>query len=920
MSFVVSAVVVIVAASVVYSRAQAQKMAKKAARDREKYAGTTITAKEPAASRRVIYGRRRTGGVYALQHSTDTPGGKTNEWLHLVIPLAGHEVHAIDDIYFDDVVVPLGADGVANAGKYSGLVRVKKFLGAPDQAASADLITEAPTVWTNAHRLRGVAYLYVRLKYDQDKLAAIPNISAVVRGKKLYDPRTGLTTYSENPALAIRDYLTNADYGLGCAADEIDEASFIAAASLCEEPVNLAGGGTEPRYAIGGTFERDQAPEKIISELAASMAGACVCTGGLWYLTGGKYIAPSATFTLADLRGQIVIQSKASRRDTCNAVKGTYISEKNKFQPSDYPPVKNATYAAQDGETIWRELDLPWTNSSATAQRLAKIELEQARQEITVQLPCKLTALRVKAGDTVALTIARYGWVAKEFTVTNWRLVLEEGAGEGGGRLVGVDLSLRETAAGVWDWNSGMETTVDFAPNTNLPDPSVVPAPTALTVTSSAQINPDGSTGGRLDVSWVPTTDAFAQTSGGQVQAQYKLAAAADWTSLASLSGEASRVIIPGLVAGQAYLVRIRAVRPNGAASAWVVTGASIVAAGDVTAPGAPTGLVANAMVQGIRLSWTNPTAADLARIDILEQSAATPAPDGATLPSFQLTGDAFIRAGLAIGTTRFYWIRAVDRSGNASAWVGPVSATALAVDVTWINGLLQDAQIAAIAAAKVTGQIVSTQITDGAISTPKIAAGAVTAATIAAGAIVADKIAAGAVVADKIAANAITADKVGANQIITASANIANAVVTTAKIANLAVDTLRLADQAVTIANNTFAASDFSVSSTVEQYLTVLSGGIVSTGAPVFVLFGYSGDYTSDVTNPTKCRIRLRRGATILWDSGFKDSLSAPSFLASFQDTPGAGSHTYVLEAFYSAGIYGALGNRMIHLMETKK
>ncbi len=75
-----------------------------------------------------------------------------------------------------------------------------------------------------------------------------------------------------------------------------------------------------------------------------------------------------------------------------------------------------------------------------------------------------------------------------------------------------------------------------------------------------------------------------------------------------------------------------------------------------------------------------------------------------------------------------------------------------------------------AVPATDVAGQIVSTQITDGAISTPKLAAGAVIASTIAAGAVTAGAIAANAVTtgtiaarrgyAGQIAAGAITADK----------------------------------------------------------------------------------------------------------------------------------------------------------------
>lgn len=65
----------------------------------------------------------------------------------------------------------------------------------------------------------------------------------------------------------------------------------------------------------------------------------------------------------------------------------------------------------------------------------------------------------------------------------------------------------------------------------------------------------------------------------------------------------------------------------------------------------------------------------------------------------------------------------------NGSAYINTVPSAD-------ISGQISDAQIAAVSAAKMTGQITSTQITDGSISTPKLAAGSVTAATIAAGSI----------------------------------------------------------------------------------------------------------------------------------------------------------------------------------------
>ncbi|MGO4167868.1 phage tail protein [Novosphingobium sp. YAF33] len=83
-----------------------------------------------------------------------------------------------------------------------------------------------------------------------------------------------------------------------------------------------------------------------------------------------------------------------------------------------------------------------------------------------------------------------------------------------------------------------------------------------------------------------------------------------------------------------------------------------------------------------------------------------------------------------------------ITYGGKLYRWNG--AAYVASVPTTDLTGTITDAQIAAMSAAKLAGQITSTQITDDAVTTPKIAAGAVTAAEIAAGAVTASKIAVG--------------------------------------------------------------------------------------------------------------------------------------------------------------------------------
>lgn len=97
----------------------------------------------------------------------------------------------------------------------------------------------------------------------------------------------------------------------------------------------------------------------------------------------------------------------------------------------------------------------------------------------------------------------------------------------------------------------------------------------------------------------------------------------------------------------------------------------------------------------------------------------------------------------------------------NGSAWTTAVPA----VD---ISGTIADAQIAALNASKLAGQITTTQIADDSISTPKIKALAIESGNIASGAVIAGKIGALAVNTAELAANAVTAIKISSNAITT--------------------------------------------------------------------------------------------------------------------------------------------------------
>ena len=465
------------------------------------YQDKTVTTKQAISPRKVIYGQTRVGGTIVYMETTES-----NKYLHLVIAFAGHEVNKFENdgtngtVYFNETPVTYNlSTGLADGGSYSGKAKIQVKLGTDNQTVFTDL-DSASTLWTSNHRLRGIACAYIRLEYDANVyMNGIPNISFKISGKKVYDPRTTTTAFSQNPALCLADYLCDTRYGLGADyATEIDETALIAAANICEQQIPLAAGGYENRYLLNGTFDTSVAPETVISDMLSSMCGKLIFTNGKWTILAGEYYSPSLTFDEDDLRSGLKIQSLVSRRELFNGIKGTFTSAQDNYIASDFPPVISDTYIAQDNnEEVTKSIQLPFTTSPSMAQRLAKIELLKARQQISLVLPLKLIGLKANVGDVIYVRNTRLGWVDKTFEVVSSTVVFDNDA-------IGVDLELRETNSDIYYWNASEELAYDASPNTSLPNPFSVGSVTNLTWTQDKFfVNGLGS------LSWTAPTDVL---------------------------------------------------------------------------------------------------------------------------------------------------------------------------------------------------------------------------------------------------------------------------------------------------------------------------------------------------------------------------------------------------------------------------
>ena len=555
-----------------YSARAARKKAKQAAEAGIQDRLVMLSTTDGPRSR--VYGRVR--NVDGLLFKATR--GRRSQTYTLVIGLAGHEIDAIEQIYFDEKPVTLDGSGYVQTAPYgkgdktpvtqsismaagtytltetafgvalkivevdaagietvynpisstfttvtvgagSGVsrkvvyqyrsqqtnARIFQYLGGPGQDLSAALMTRFPSLITSADKFQGIACLVCDLEYSTDSWpTGVPTISARMRGAKVLDPRTGVTAWSENPALIALDW-AKYEYGGNVPSASIDEASFSAAANACDVMTSFAGATAIKTFTAGIVCRSDQAPDDNLNEIVEAMAGRWGFASGQLRVRAGNYRAPVASITEDWLSGaeDISIVPEPQADEAVNVLRPTIADAAVNYTATPTKPVRADAYITLDGRELPQDVVYAAITDGVRAQHVAGVQLREARSGLTVSLPCKLHAFALQLFDVVTVTLPRYGWSAKLFEVTDWRFSLQGG----------IVLGLRETAASIFD-PAGTFDLVDATPNTLLPDPTVIDALGDLTVTSGTSTLVDGSIITRTSVVWPAVDDEGVLQSG----------------------------------------------------------------------------------------------------------------------------------------------------------------------------------------------------------------------------------------------------------------------------------------------------------------------------------------------------------------------------------------------------------------------
>ncbi|WP_312158137.1 phage tail tip fiber protein [Pantoea piersonii] len=395
-----------------------------------------------ASAKTVIYGKSLSAGT--LFFSEEQPGEQTDgELLHLAITLAGHPITGVGAVYLGDNDISTFGD------KASYEVHIDR------QTADPYLLQNAPS-WKEDMIGKGISWLRVTLKFDAEKFpAGIPNITVEKMGKKVYDPRTGATVYSNNAALCILDYYRNY---LKVPDSDINWDQFKEAANISDERVTSSSNQTEPRYTINGEFDLSENKASILEAMLSACAGEATYIAGKHGILVGAYYGPAVeVITESQLAGDIEMMPEVSQSERVNTIKGTFIDPMQRFSEVDFPTVSVSEWVAEDGVEISQDLKLRFVTSEFQAQRLADVKLKRTRISRTMNVTLNLSGYRYRPGMYVKVNFPSLGITDVEMRVTDWKFGVQNG----------VQLTLKQETAEVWGDAIGKP--IERPPFTQLP-------------------------------------------------------------------------------------------------------------------------------------------------------------------------------------------------------------------------------------------------------------------------------------------------------------------------------------------------------------------------------------------------------------------------------------------------------------------
>ena len=624
----------------------------------------------------VIYGERLVGGTRVFIETS----GTDNTYLYVALVLSEGEVNSIEEIRVDDKVVTF--DGALTHGTTREVassdsnfykdstshIQIQAFMGTDDQVASSVLTPLSS--WGSNHRLRGICYLALRFKWNQDVFGGIPVVQAKVKGKKVVTLASNLSeqtaSFSTNPAFCLLDYLRNERYGKGIATANLDLQSFYDASQVCETQVTPFSGGSDINiFDCNAVVDTSKKVLDNVRDIIKGMRGYLPYVQGKYKLVIETIGTASVSLTEDDIIGGYALASP-TKNSKFNRVIVSYINPDRNYQVDEvqFPPIDDSGLASADqhatmktadgGFLLEHRADFRTITSTYQAEEMAEIILRRSREAIGLSLNCGFKAYELHIGDIVNVSLSSLGFSNKAFRVISMTFAED----------YTINLQLVEYQASHYTWATKQQ--VSSTPTTTLPNPFTIQPPASITLSDEMIEYADGIVITRLNIDITASTDQFVQ----YYQVEAKKSDESNFKIISS--GSQLKHEFLNVIDDATYDVKVKAINTFNVSSSFISASRKIVGATEI--PSDVDDLSVSMVGSNqMELSWTPVTDLDISWYEIRFQDVTSGATWNESTPIAKVVRrkSNSLVVNAQVGS---YCIKAVDKLGNSSANASIVS------------------------------------------------------------------------------------------------------------------------------------------------------------------------------------------------------------------------------------------------------
>ena len=482
-------------------------------------------ASDPGNKLPVIYGKSKVFGSITFADITSD-----NQTMAFIITLCEGPIETIGQIWWDDFKLTLDSNGnVTNATDsqgetddfLNGNLTVKKFKAGGRCSPMETFSTKWATNAVN-RTMPNVAYLYVELKYNRDESVTglTSKLGAEVDGKlvRTFSGSTlsSVTSYSNNPAECLLDYLTSTFYGCGdvMSDSDLDLDSFISHKAFCDTLITHTdkegNSTTAKRYTTNGVINTFDERDLNVSDLV-------ICSQSIFSYNLGKFQVVSDTtgssvmsFNPDNMYGDVTIVNDGFN-SSLNKLNISFSSYDQKYQDDQvFLDLPDNLKSYNEPELV-QDTRFKFLNNNIMVQRVGNVIVKTSRDNLIVSFKTDTRALQLQVTDIISVTNSTYGFTDKLFKINS---ITETDMNSDG--VSGYFITAQEYNADAY----AEEALTEFqtAPNTNLANPRNFGAITNLRAISS---DPDSTTP-FVQLQWtVPTglTETFEIYVGDDINA-----------------------------------------------------------------------------------------------------------------------------------------------------------------------------------------------------------------------------------------------------------------------------------------------------------------------------------------------------------------------------------------------------------------